>query len=158
MYVRNLTPEVTEADLRGLFESYGDATGVYISNGKGFAFIDFGSRAAMVGVLGAKSPFTLHGNQLKVEERSSKGTTKSSSGSGSGSARVESRRRTAVVAVVEAEAEGGGDGRKGGSSSDSAQAKGGDAKKGGDGNGEGKKEVAAEVVTLAAEAAVDLQV
>lgn len=139
MYVRNLTPEVTEADLRGLFESYGDITGVDISNGKGFAFIDFGSRAAMVGVLGAKSPFTLHGNQLKVEERSSKGTTKSSSGSGSGSGSGGKQEKDGGGSGGGSGGRRGGDGRKGGSSSDSAQAKGGDAKKGGDGNGEGKK-------------------
>ena len=51
MYVRYLTNEVTEAELRDIFGTFGDIVRVDISNGKGFAFIDFGSRAALVAAL-----------------------------------------------------------------------------------------------------------
>lgn len=136
MYVRNLTSEVTEADLRGLFASYGDVTGVDISNGKGFAFIDFGSRAAMMGVLGAKGPFTLHGNVLKVEERSSKGTTKSSSGGGGGGS--SGRQEKDGSGSGGGGGRRGGEGRRGGSSGGDPGHGRSDAKKG-DANGEGRK-------------------
>ena len=114
---------MTETELRDLFAPFGDVIRVDISSGKGFAFIDFDSRSTMMTVLGAKSPFMLHGNTLKVEERSSKGPNKSSSvGGGAGTGRDKDS------------------GRKEGRKADTMQGKSGDSKKS-DSNGEGKKRV-----------------
>merc|ERR1712146_5334 len=124
IYVRNLTAEVTEADLKAVFSSHGEIIGIDISNGKGFAFIEFASRDMMLDVLGSKNPFTLHGNTLKVEERSSRAGSKTSGGSGTKKEEGSGGRR--------------GDGRKGNGGGEMGQSKGSYGKKS-DVNGEAKK-------------------
>ena len=133
MYVRYLTSQVTEADLRDVFDTFGDILRVDISNGKGFAFIDFSSRAALMAVLASNTTFTLHGANLKVEERSSKASP-GSGGKGSGSGDKEG-----------GGGGGGGSGSGGGGAKDSSGSKRGEGrgKQGGSGrkedNGEGKR-------------------
>ena len=129
MYVRYLTSQVTEADLRDVFGTFGDILRVDISNGKGFAFIDISSRAALMAVLASNTTLTLHGANLKVEERSSKASP-GSGGKGSGSGDKEG---------------GGSGGSGGGGAKDSSSSKRGEGrgKQGGSGrkedNGEGKR-------------------
>lgn len=72
MYIKQVKPECTEAELRETFGMFGGINRCDVQGIKGFAFIDFNSRAALDAALTCKEPLTCCGSQLKVEERTPK--------------------------------------------------------------------------------------
>lgn len=59
LFVGNLSPEVTDSDLRAVFETYGRVTSVRLVSRRGIAYIDVDPEAAQAAV------DALRGTQLK---------------------------------------------------------------------------------------------
>ena len=86
IYVGNLSPEVTEEDLRSLFSEYGNVTSVkvikdnYSGTSKGFGFLELpGNSEAQKAINGLNSK-DLKGKQIIVNEARQKTENRSNGG------------------------------------------------------------------------------
>lgn len=74
IYVGNLQYGVDEADLKGVFEKFGEVTSVKIiidkftGKSKGFAFVDMADDAAATQAIEALNDTDLEGRNMKVNE------------------------------------------------------------------------------------------
>jgi RNA recognition motif. (a.k.a. RRM, RBD, or RNP domain) len=66
LFVGNLPPQATEAELAHLFQSFGALTHVHIVQGKNCAFVQFTARAPAERAHGALQAYTLHGQALRI--------------------------------------------------------------------------------------------
>jgi RNA recognition motif-containing protein len=69
LYIGNLSKEVTEDDLKGIFSAYGDVTSIavikdrFTQDSKGFGFVEFQSNTE-----GAKAMKELNSKEIKGKE------------------------------------------------------------------------------------------
>lgn len=67
LWVGNLTPDVTEADLTGLFQKYGPVDSVTSYSARGFAFLYFKNINDAKEAKDALQGSFFHGNPLRIE-------------------------------------------------------------------------------------------
>ena len=79
IYVGNLSSELTEEELKGVFQEFGEVTSVNIIKDKftgqprGFGFVEMASVDATKAAIAGMNGKELKGKPLKVNEASSKG-------------------------------------------------------------------------------------
>jgi len=68
LYVGNLTYSVTEAQLRELFEDFGDVKDVRVIERKGFGFVEMGSVEEAEKAMEALNETEFEGRTLRIDE------------------------------------------------------------------------------------------
>ncbi|WAI01699.1 RNA recognition motif domain-containing protein [Methanogenium organophilum] len=68
MYVGNLTYSVTEAQLRELFEDFGDVKDVRVIERKGFGFVEMGNVEEAEKAMEALNETEFEGRTLRIDE------------------------------------------------------------------------------------------
>lgn len=90
IYVGNLSPEVTEDDLRAAFEAYGQVTSVKVIKDKftgeprGFGFIEMPGKQEAKSAMEGLNTTELKGKSIIVNEAREKSSDKRRGGSGGG--------------------------------------------------------------------------
>ena len=88
VYIKQVPEAATSAELHALFSAFGNVVNVDQQAGKSFAFVKFDSAAAVQAAVQATSgdkTLSLHGQNLRVEERNVSRPAGSSSGAGANS-------------------------------------------------------------------------
>jgi RNA recognition motif-containing protein len=90
IYVGNLTPEITEDDLRQAFEAHGKVESAkiikdkYTGEPRGFAFLEMPAKAEAESAINGMNGKTLKGVVIKVNEARPPRTTERRGGGGGG--------------------------------------------------------------------------
>jgi RNA recognition motif-containing protein len=93
IYVGNLSPEVTEEDLQGAFEAFGQVTSVnvikdkYSGRSRGFGFVEMPAKAEAQAAIDGLNGKELKGQTLTVNEARPRPEGRRGGGRGSGGRR-----------------------------------------------------------------------